>query len=139
MNSILPNRRTAKTSKRVTGRQKYKIIKKIKEHKRKVRKEKKKNPGGKSLKSRMIQIPNICPFKEDILKEAEEAKQRNEEERLQRREAAQEARKTKKETNLQALVDSAEQRGEMHGILNGDGTSGSNSDIVSVLCGFQYH
>lgn len=96
-----------------------------------MRKEKKKNPGGKSLKSRMIQIPNICPFKEDILKEAEEAKQHQEQQRLKRREAAQEERRTKKETSLAALVASAEQRGEMHGILN-EGADANTGDIVSV-------
>lgn len=121
---------TAKGSKRLACRQKYKIIKKTKEQIRKKRKEEKKNPKGKSLKSRMIQIPNICPFKEDILKEAEEAKQQQEKQRLARREAAQAERRTAKETSLAALVASAEQRGEMHGILN-EGALDSG-DIVSV-------
>lgn len=126
---------TAKGSKRVACRQKYKILKKIKEHKRKVRKEAKKNPKGKSLKSRMIQIPNICPFKEDILKEVEEAKQRAEAEKLQRREASQLERKEKKAaaTSLASLVESAEQRGEMHSILNTDPMEG-DVNIFSIFC-----
>lgn len=111
---------TAKGSKRLACRQKYKILKKIKEHQRKVRKEAKKNPKGKSLKSRMIQIPNICPFKEDILKEVEEAKKRAEEEKLKRREDAQVDRKEKKAKTLASLLENAEQRGEMHNILNPD-------------------
>lgn len=97
-----------------------------------MRKEAKKNPKGKSLKSRMIQIPNICPFKEDILKEVEEAKQRNEQEKLARREAAQAERKVRKATSLQAMVDSAEQRAELHG-LNGEAAA-NNDDVVSELC-----
>lgn len=96
-----------------------------------MRKEAKKNPKGKSLKSRMIQIPNICPFKEDILKEVEEAKQRNEQEKLARREAAQAERKVRKATSLQAMVDSAEQRAELHGLAGGDGAA--NDDVVSLF------
>lgn len=111
-------------------RQKYKILKKIKEHKRKVRKEAKKNPKGKSLKSKLIQIPNICPFKEDILKEVEEAKKRAEEEKLKRREDAKVERQQKKATSLQSLITSAEQRGEMHNILNPESMSVDQVNIA---------
>lgn len=121
----------AKSSKRVACRMKYKILKKIKEHKRKVKKEAKKNPKGKSIKSRMIQIPNICPFKEDILKEVEESKKRAEEEKLKRREAAQLDRKEKKATSLQLLVANAEQRGEIHTILNPDAIS--NDQVKNIV------
>ncbi|CAH8474267.1 unnamed protein product [Schistosoma turkestanicum] len=66
-------------SKRVTCHKRYKIIKKVKEHHRKLRKEAKKNlnrhkkdPG----------IPNILPFKESFLKDVAEAKIKLEEARL---------------------------------------------------------
>ncbi|CAH8495356.1 unnamed protein product [Schistosoma intercalatum] len=66
-------------SKRVTCHKRYKIIKKVKEHHRKLRKEAKKNlnrhrkdPG----------VPNILPFKESFLKDVAEAKMKLEEARL---------------------------------------------------------
>lgn len=117
---------TAKQSKRKSCAQKYKILKKIREHKRKVRKEAKKNPKGKSLKSKMIQIPNICPFKEDILKEVAEHKQRQEDERLQKREQWKleriQQQKKGREKTLEEMVQGAEMRDAIHDAIN-DGKS----------------
>lgn len=113
----------AKQSKRKSCALKYKILKKVREHKRKVRKEAKKNPKGKSLKSKMIQIPNICPFKEDILKEVAEHKQRQEEEKQQRRdqwklERIQEKQKTKEQKkSLDEMVEDATMRDAIHDAL----------------------
>ncbi|KAJ3368906.1 Guanine nucleotide-binding protein-like 3 [Allomyces arbusculus] len=62
-------------SKRVTCRQKYKIQRKIREHDRKVRKAAKKNP--KSNKPRKDPgIPNLWPFKDEMLAQIDAAKQR---------------------------------------------------------------
>ncbi|XP_039269910.2 guanine nucleotide-binding protein-like 3 homolog [Styela clava] len=63
-----------KASKRMTCRLKFKIQKRVKEHHRKARKESKKN--GKGAKKKDPGIPNDCPFKEEILREAEIRKQR---------------------------------------------------------------
>uniref|UniRef100_UPI00398EF21F guanine nucleotide-binding protein-like 3 n=1 Tax=Pristiophorus japonicus TaxID=55135 RepID=UPI00398EF21F len=68
-----------KASKRLSCHKRFKIQKKIREHKRKVRKEAKKQ-GSKSKKSRKDPgIPNDAPFKEAILREAEQRKQNLEE------------------------------------------------------------
>ncbi|XP_054833070.1 guanine nucleotide-binding protein-like 3 [Eublepharis macularius] len=66
-----------KASKRMTCHKRYKIQKKVREHNRKLRKEAKKRGHKKPKKD--IGIPNMAPFKEDILREAEQRKQRREE------------------------------------------------------------
>ncbi|KAF5308500.1 hypothetical protein FQR65_LT06165 [Abscondita terminalis] len=74
-----------KKSKRQSTRLKYKIEKKVRDHNRKTRKEAKKT---KVKKPKLVQVPNICPFKEDILKEVERLKKEKEDERQKLREAA---------------------------------------------------
>ncbi|XP_011311746.1 guanine nucleotide-binding protein-like 3 homolog [Fopius arisanus] len=109
-----------KRSKRVEARQRYKIEKKVREHNRKKRKEAKKNP---KKTSKMMIIPNQCPFKEEILQEVEAMKRQNELEKQQRRAAAQAAKKAKRScANLDALVSSAESKGQAH-LLQTDSTS----------------
>ncbi|XP_015280245.1 PREDICTED: guanine nucleotide-binding protein-like 3 [Gekko japonicus] len=66
-----------KASKRMTCHKRYKIQKKVREHNKKLRKEAKKRGHRKPKKD--VGIPNAAPFKEDILREAEQRKQRLEE------------------------------------------------------------
>ncbi|GIY22651.1 guanine nucleotide-binding protein-like 3 homolog [Caerostris darwini] len=64
-----------KQSKRVSCRMKYKIMKKVAGHNKKLKKEaRKKNPKKKVKKD--PGVPNSFPFKEDILREAEQRKQK---------------------------------------------------------------
>ncbi|XP_061390325.1 guanine nucleotide-binding protein-like 3 homolog [Musca vetustissima] len=107
-----------KKSKRMTGKLKHKIEKKVREHNRKVRRAEKKNPKKGSKKQKLIQIPNICPFKEDILKEVEEAKKRQEEEKQRKREAIRLERSQNKFKTLEALADDADMRGTVHTIMH---------------------
>lgn len=128
----------AKQSKRKSCALKYKILKKVREHKRKVRKEAKKNPKGKSLKSKMIQIPNICPFKEDILNEVAEYKQKAEEARQQHREQSklerQQQKQKSKAQSLTEIVANAEMRDAVHDAMN-DGKLDNNDSSEKVYKG----
>ncbi|KAH9645516.1 hypothetical protein HF086_000044 [Spodoptera exigua] len=113
-----------KPSKRQPARLRYKIEKKVKEHNRKLKKENKKNP--KSKKAKPIQIPNGCPFKDDILKEVEAVKKHKEEERQKKRELAklekQKKMEEKKSSNVSmgTLVENAQARGKVHDAFKGD-------------------
>jgi nuclear GTP-binding protein len=71
-------------SKRQTLQQKYKIIKRTKEHHRKIKKGKVSATANqiqrkKALAKAENRIPNAWPYKEDLLKEIESAKERMEE------------------------------------------------------------
>lgn len=113
-----------KPSKRQPARLRYKIEKKVKEHNRKQKKIAKKKP--KSKKPKPVQIPNVCPFKEDILKEVEAVKKHKEEERQKRREQAklekQKKMEEKKNNNIgmDTLVANAEARGKVHDAFKGN-------------------
>ncbi len=58
----------------------------MREHNRKLRKEKRLGGASGAKKRRSIQVPAECPFKEAVLMEAEDARKRKEEERQRRRE-----------------------------------------------------
>lgn len=63
----------------------------------------------------MIQIPNICPFKEDILKDVEAEKARREEEKIQNLEKLKAERlETKKKVTIASIAASASERGDSH-------------------------
>ena len=89
------------------------MLKKIAASKRKKEKDSKNLPK-KSQKQKLIQIPNICPFKEDILKEVEADKQRREEEKNQKLDQLRLERTQKKKDSLETLAQSAAARSEGH-------------------------
>ncbi|XP_024883704.1 guanine nucleotide-binding protein-like 3 homolog [Temnothorax curvispinosus] len=101
-----------KQSKRMPARKRYKIEKKVREHNRKMRKEAKKHS---KKKAKMTEIPNQCPFKEDILKEIEVMRKQQEEEKQKQREAARERKREEiAKGGLQGLVNQAEKKQLTH-------------------------
>lgn len=93
----------------MTCRKKYKIAKKVREHNRKQRKEAKLNGKSKRLK-KDPGIPNLFPFKEELLKQAEEKKRRLEEAKERRKENR--LTEVNKKRNLESLQKDAEKRGK---------------------------
>lgn len=101
-----------KPSKRMPARKRYKIEKKVREHNRKLRKEAKKHPKN---KPKIIEVPNQCPFKGDILKEVEAMRKQHEEEKQKQREAARQKKQEElAKTGLQGLVSAAENKQQQH-------------------------
>uniref|UniRef100_A0A182NGH3 Guanine nucleotide-binding protein-like 3 homolog n=1 Tax=Anopheles dirus TaxID=7168 RepID=A0A182NGH3_9DIPT len=100
-----------RSSKRQKASLRYKKIKKIAESKRKKAKEAKKLPKLKSKKQKLIQVPNICPFKKEVIEEVEQYKQIQEGLRLKQR-AQQKAQRQEelRSKTLQSMVADAEKR-----------------------------
>ncbi|KAK6335240.1 hypothetical protein TWF718_010675 [Orbilia javanica] len=80
--------RPKKQSKRVPVRLRHKIEKKVAAKARKDRKALKKDPTWKSRLKKDPGIPNMFPYKEQVLEEIEEGRRQKEEEKLKRKEAA---------------------------------------------------
>lgn len=91
-----------KQSNRQLARLRYKIEKKVRDHNRKVKRQAKKDP--KKVKQKIIQVPNICPFKGDILKEVALLRKQKEEEKLKLKEQARLERQQAKETQKAAVA-----------------------------------
>jgi nuclear GTP-binding protein len=87
----MPKKSTKSRSKRVTLHQKYKVLKKIKEHHRKKAKELKKK-GGRVKPPKDPGIPAAWPFKEQLLQEIEFERQKAELAKQARKDAAKERR-----------------------------------------------
>jgi len=109
-----------KQSKRVCTKLRVKVEKKVKEHARKLKREKKKNPGKFVRSKKDPGVPNNCPFKETVLAEAQEAVEKRTAEKEKRRQELKEMRKTGKNKKLsglrgltlESLASGAERRGK---------------------------
>ncbi|NXG53280.1 GNL3 protein, partial [Psilopogon haemacephalus] len=99
-----------KASKRLTCHKRYKIQKKIREHHRKVRKEAKKR--GRKKPKKDPGVPSAAPFKEELLREAEQRKQRLEElkqkQKLNRQKEHEKRRKLEAKKNAAKIKEDAE-------------------------------
>lgn len=93
----------------MTAHKKYKIQRKIREHLRKQRKEAKLS--GKTKKHKKDPgVPNLFPFKEEILKQAEDKKRRQEEDKERRKRDR--LKEVNKKRNLESLQKDAVKRGK---------------------------
>ncbi|XP_029678212.1 guanine nucleotide-binding protein-like 3 homolog isoform X2 [Formica exsecta] len=100
-----------KASKRMPARKRYRIEKKVREHNRKIKKEAKHS----KKKSKMMQVPNQCPFKEDILKEIEAMRKQQQEEKQKQKEAARgKKREQLAKGDLKVLVNQAQNKQLAH-------------------------
>uniref|UniRef100_A0A1A7WLA5 Guanine nucleotide-binding protein-like 3 n=1 Tax=Iconisemion striatum TaxID=60296 RepID=A0A1A7WLA5_9TELE len=95
-----------KASKRVSCSKRYKIQKKVREHNKKLRKEAKKKGVKKPVK-KDLGVPNSAPFKEEVLREAEQKRLQIEEENERKRQAkkVERAQKRKKEKEAAATTE----------------------------------
>ncbi|XP_030585641.1 guanine nucleotide-binding protein-like 3 [Archocentrus centrarchus] len=96
-----------KASKRLSCAKRYKIQKKVREHNRKLRKQAKKKGVSKRVK-KDIGVPNSAPFKEEVLREAEQRRLQIEEEKERKRQAKKEERAQKRKTDKEAASKEAE-------------------------------
>jgi nuclear GTP-binding protein len=87
----MPKKSSKSRSKRTTLHQKYKVLKKVKEHHRKKAKELRKK-GGRVKPPKDPGIPNAWPFKEQLVKELQFERERAEAAKAARKEAAKERR-----------------------------------------------
>jgi len=101
-----------KNSKRVPARRRYKIEKRVREHNRKLKKLSKKEPKG--YKSKLVKIPQQCPFRDEILQEAEKYKQQKQEEIERLKALKKEEKEREKAGGLEGLVSKAEDAQKLH-------------------------
>ncbi|XP_069566659.1 guanine nucleotide-binding protein-like 3 [Brachyistius frenatus] len=91
-----------KASKRLSCSKRYKIQKKVREHNRKLKREARKTGVGKRVK-KDLGVPSSAPFKEEVLREAEERRLRIEEEKERKKQAKKVARAQKKKNEKEAV------------------------------------
>ncbi|KAG9294023.1 hypothetical protein G9A89_019361 [Geosiphon pyriformis] len=96
-------------SKRVTSAKKFRIEKKVTEHRRKERREARKNPKSKKLK-KDPGIPNLWPFKDKLLHQIEEQKRKVEDEKQRQKQDRQSLHNKNRNLNFTALVKDATKR-----------------------------
>nr|XP_057911332.1 guanine nucleotide-binding protein-like 3 [Doryrhamphus excisus] len=96
-----------KASKRMSCAKRYKIQKKVREHNRKLKKDAKKK-GLKKPSKKDPGVPNSAPFKEEVLREAEQRRLQIEEEKERRKQANKLERAQKRKKEKEAASKQAE-------------------------------
>ncbi|NWV58557.1 GNL3 protein, partial [Malurus elegans] len=116
-----------KASKRLSCHKRYKIQKKIREHHRKVRKEAKKRGHKKPKKD--PGIPSAAPFKEELLREAEQRKQRLEE--LKQKQKLNRQKEHEKKRKLEARKNAAEVKEKAEGKESSGKSKGKTNKLLN--------
>ncbi|NXV05139.1 GNL3 protein, partial [Cettia cetti] len=116
-----------KASKRLSCHKRYKIQKKIREHHRKVRKEAKKRGHKKPKKD--PGIPSAAPFKEELLREAEQRKQRLEE--LKQKQKLNRQKEHEKKRKLEAKKNAATNKEKGEGKESSDKSKGKTKRLLN--------
>jgi nuclear GTP-binding protein len=116
----MPIKYKRKTSKRMNLNKKYRIQKNVRSHEKKKKKLEKKQrreggPGAGTKAKRDPGVPNLYPYKEEMLRQVENArvmqKERSEEAKAARTEARKERKRLEKQQSLEALAAQAAARG----------------------------
>ena len=109
--------RKEKKSKRISLKDRYKIEKKVRDHNRKVRRQARKDAKSGATERRALRkdpgIPNLWPFKEQLLKQLEAKKERDEERKVAR---AEEIRKRRAGPTEEELTNAEERAAEFEHI-----------------------
>lgn len=108
-------------SKRVSTKLRCKVEKKVKEHHRKLKRDKKRNPNNFHMSKKDPGVPGDCPFKDQVLAEAKAAVEMREAAQEKRRIQLKELRKQSKQNKLnqmrgqtlESLVSGAERKAAM--------------------------
>ncbi|XP_003973683.1 guanine nucleotide-binding protein-like 3 isoform X1 [Takifugu rubripes] len=126
-----------KASKRMSCSKRYKIQKKVREHHKKLRKEAKKKGVSKRVK-KDPGVPSIAPFKEEVLREAEQRRQQIEEEKQRNKEAKKEQRAQKrkqtKEPGSKETEPSAKKARQVERQKNSENQKAANRNSNKHLC-----
>jgi len=116
-----------KQSKRMSCRKKYKIERKVREHNRKVRKEEKLK-SNKRWKTKDPGIPNLYPFKEELLRQIQEKKEQEADAKAKQKEQKQ--KKESRKRKLQDLQKDAEKRAKL--FEKKQNAENESKEIISV-------
>ncbi|NXY20475.1 GNL3 protein, partial [Atrichornis clamosus] len=116
-----------KASKRLSCHKRYKIQKKIREHHRKVRKEAKKRGHKKPKKD--PGVPGAAPFKEELLREAEQRKQRLEE--LKQKQKLNRQKEHEKKRKLEAKKKAAKIKEKAEGKESSGKSKGKSNKLLN--------
>ncbi|XP_017290077.1 guanine nucleotide-binding protein-like 3 [Kryptolebias marmoratus] len=122
-----------KASKRLSCAKRYKIQRKVREHNRKLKKEAKK----KGLQKRVKKdpgVPNSAPFKEEVLREAEQRRLQIEEENERKRQAKKEERAQKRKNEKETAAKKAEPKAKKARTDKTEKQTGPNKNSKQFLC-----
>nr|XP_019941831.1 PREDICTED: guanine nucleotide-binding protein-like 3 [Paralichthys olivaceus] len=122
-----------KASKRVSCSKRYKIQKKVREHNKKLRKELKKKGVSKRVK-KDPGVPSSAPFKEEVLREAEQRRLQIEEQKEKKRQVVKEERAKKRKKEKDSASKETEPNAKKARKENGKNSQAPDRSSKQFLC-----